>query len=128
MNLCSRPISFEYIGDRLWTSWTTSVTSAPGPNNPEIFRASNCDEAGNLLAADDPDSLWNNLTEYWHTEIQELCDWSTQPQFVFKHHWRRHDVVMWDNRPTMHAREAFDYGNQRRIMHRTTLVGDTPVV
>ena len=56
--------------------------------------------------------------------IQELCDWSTQPDFIFKHHWRRNDVVMWDNRPTMHARESFDFGNQRRIMHRTTLVGD----
>lgn len=211
--------------------------------NPEIFRASNCNEAGNLLPSDDPDSLWNNLTEYWHTDstyrpipakgailhgfdvpddgdtlfvnlvaafealpegrqreleshtathawdygysyashlmktmkeeelasvpavqhplirtdqdsgrkslfispayvrsiegmsdasaqalIKELCDWSIQPQFVFKHHWQRNDVVMWDNRPTMHAREAFDYGHQRRIMHRTTLVGDAPVV
>ena len=36
--------------------------------NPEIFRASNCDDAGNLLASDHPESLWNNLTEYWHTD------------------------------------------------------------
>lgn len=60
--------------------------------------------------------------------IKDLCEWAIQPEFVFTHRWQRHDVLMWDNRPTMHARTAFDFGHQRRIMHRTTLVGDAPVV
>jgi alpha-ketoglutarate-dependent taurine dioxygenase len=212
--------------------------------HPEIFRVSNCDLNGTLLPANDPESLWNNLTEYWHTDssyravpakgavlhgievpqrgadttfvnltaafealpalrrselegydathdwefgysyashlmkamdgkevaavppvrhplvrtdqttgrkslyispgyicgisgmgddsaqslIKELCDWATRPEFVFKHHWQNHDVLMWDNRTTMHARDAFDFGEHRRIMHRTTLVGDAAVV
>ena len=47
-----------------------------------------------------------------------------QPKFQCRVKWQPDTVVMWDNRPTMHARESFDFGNQRRIMHRTTLVGD----
>ena len=208
--------------------------------HPEIFRVSNCDEQGELLPADDPDSLWNNLTEYWHTDssyrrgpaagavlngievpgqggdtsfvnlkaayealpshrkseldgmvavhdwthgynyasdlmksmkpeeveavppvrhrlirvdpktgerslfispgyvaaidgmsddnarglIEELTEWAIQPRFVYKHRWQRRDVLMWNNPPTMHARDAFDYASQKRIMHRTTIVGD----
>ncbi len=40
------------------------------------------------------------------------------------HHWRVGDLVFWDNRCTMHRREAFDPG-ARRIMHRTQIKGET---
>lgn len=43
--------------------------------------------------------------------------------FTCTHTWRVGDVLMWDNRCTMHRREAFD-GDSRRIMHRTQLAGD----
>jgi taurine dioxygenase len=46
-----------------------------------------------------------------------------QPQFSWEHVWRVGDLVLWDNRCTMHRRDAFDPGS-RRIMHRTQVKGD----
>lgn len=59
--------------------------------------------------------------------IEELCDWAIRPAFMYQHKWRPHDVLMWDNRCTMHARTGFDFVNKRRVMHRTTLAGDGPI-
>ena len=59
--------------------------------------------------------------------LEELVDWATQPRFVYRHRWRANDVLMWDNRCTMHIVTPFD-PHARRDMHRTTLMGDGPVV
>lgn len=56
--------------------------------------------------------------------LDELIAHATQDRFVYKHVWARDDVIMWDNRCTMHAVEPFDNANVRRIMHRVTLVGE----
>jgi taurine dioxygenase len=45
------------------------------------------------------------------------------PDFVYTHRWRAGDLVMWDNRCTMHRRVPFD-GSARRIMHRTQIKGE----
>ena len=47
----------------------------------------------------------------------------TQPQFTYRHVWRPHDIVMWDNRCTLHQAVADNDHQQARIMHRTSLVG-----
>jgi taurine dioxygenase len=59
--------------------------------------------------------------------LDRLWAHATQPQFVFTHRWSVGDVVMWDNRCVMHRREAFD-PQSRRIMHRTQVKGEVPVV
>jgi taurine dioxygenase len=41
---------------------------------------------------------------------------------IYKHVWRLHDVVLWDNRSTMHRRDAFD-PNAVRTMHRSQIKG-----
>jgi alpha-ketoglutarate-dependent 2,4-dichlorophenoxyacetate dioxygenase len=58
--------------------------------------------------------------------IEELIAFATQPQFVYQHHWRVGDLVMWDNRCTMHRGRPYD-DTQRRVLHRTTVsdVADT---
>ena len=56
--------------------------------------------------------------------LDELTEHATQERFVYRHQWRRDDVIMWDNRCTMHAVMPYDSAKQRRIMHRTTIVGD----
>jgi alpha-ketoglutarate-dependent 2,4-dichlorophenoxyacetate dioxygenase len=53
--------------------------------------------------------------------IEELIAFATQPQFVYQHPWRRGDLVMWDNRCTMHRGRPYDEANHRRVMHRTTV-------
>lgn len=50
----------------------------------------------------------------------------TQPQFVYRHAWARGTLLMWDNRCTVHFAEG-GYDGHLRVMHRTTVAGDTPV-
>ena len=56
--------------------------------------------------------------------IVELIAHATEDRFVYRHVWTKDDVVMWDNRCTMHAVEPFDNRIIRRVMHRVTLVGE----
>ena len=57
--------------------------------------------------------------------LDDLTNHATQEQFVYRHKWEVDDILMWDNRCTMHAVLPYDSVNHRRIMHRTTLVGDS---
>jgi alpha-ketoglutarate-dependent taurine dioxygenase len=58
--------------------------------------------------------------------LDRLQEWSTQPQFVYRHEWTVGDLVIWDNTGTMHrvTRYSVESG---RMMHRTTLVGEESV-
>jgi taurine dioxygenase len=56
--------------------------------------------------------------------LDELIAHAIQPKYVYRHVWARDDIVMWDNRRTMHSVEPYDNVNARRIMHRVTLVGE----
>jgi alpha-ketoglutarate-dependent 2,4-dichlorophenoxyacetate dioxygenase len=59
--------------------------------------------------------------------VEELMDWATRPEFVHVHVWSPKDLVMWDNRRTMHRARPFPgYEKYRRIMHRTTIAGLGP--
>jgi hypothetical protein len=53
--------------------------------------------------------------------LDELTAFATQERFVYRHKWRRDDVILWDNRCTMHAVMPYDAAHVRRIMHRTTI-------
>jgi len=57
--------------------------------------------------------------------LRDLIEHATQPQFVYSHKWRQYDLVMWDNRQTMHRVRRFDE-TQVRDMRRTTVAGDAP--
>ena len=58
----------------------------------------------------------------------ELTAFATQDQFVYRHKWQPDDVIMWDNRCTMHAVTPFESTRYRRIMHRATIAGSQPVI
>src|SRR6185436_5495329 len=59
--------------------------------------------------------------------LQELITHATQRQFVYTHRWRVHDLVMWDNRCTMHRGKGYDDLRWPRDMQRATVsdVGNT---
>jgi taurine dioxygenase len=57
--------------------------------------------------------------------LDELWRFATRDELVWKHEWRIGDLVLWDNRCTMHRRDPFDAG-ARRVMHRTQIKGETP--
>jgi alpha-ketoglutarate-dependent taurine dioxygenase len=59
--------------------------------------------------------------------IDDLIAFAAQPRFIYKHRWSPDDVLMWDNRCTVHAVTPHD-PTERRVMHRTTIMGDQPVV
>ncbi len=53
--------------------------------------------------------------------LDELTDCATQPQFVHAHSWRAGDLVVWDNRCTMHRGRPYADMAERRVMQRTTV-------
>lgn len=54
-----------------------------------------------------------------------LYDHAIKPEFQYRHRWRQHDLVIWDNRCTLHYAIA-DYTSDR-YMHRTTVIGEEPL-
>lgn len=77
------------------------------------------------------------VSEHFTTRIVGLADaesralldalfaHSVQPQYVYRHQWREHDLVFWDNRSLLHL-AAGTPDHLRRVMFRTTIEGDTP--
>lgn len=59
--------------------------------------------------------------------IRDLTEHATQERFVYRHKWRQYDLVVWDNRVTMHRVRRFDE-TQVRDMRRTTVAGDSVTV
>jgi alpha-ketoglutarate-dependent 2,4-dichlorophenoxyacetate dioxygenase len=59
--------------------------------------------------------------------LRDLTEHATQREFVYSHAWRPYDLIIWDNRTTMHRARRFDR-NQVRDVRRTTLAGDAPTV
>ena len=55
-----------------------------------------------------------------------LFDHQEQPQFVYEHVWRPHDLLLWDNRCALHARTDFSAA-ERRLLRRLTILGEKPV-
>jgi alpha-ketoglutarate-dependent 2,4-dichlorophenoxyacetate dioxygenase len=56
--------------------------------------------------------------------LDELTEWSTQPRFTYRHQWRVGDLVMWANRTTMHRAMPYELADDRRVLTRTTVVGE----
>ncbi len=59
--------------------------------------------------------------------LMNLSEMATDRKFVYAHQWQQYDLVMWDNRTTMHRARAYDE-TQPRDMRRTTVAGDAPTV
>jgi alpha-ketoglutarate-dependent 2,4-dichlorophenoxyacetate dioxygenase len=59
--------------------------------------------------------------------LMDLTEAATQREFVYAHQWRVGDLVMWDNRQTMHRARPFPHDEPRDV-RRTTLMGDAPTV
>ncbi len=106
---------------------TDDPMAAPGAWHPAILR-----HPGNGRATLYLGRRRNSYVEGYSREesdalLAELWAHATQPRFVYQHVWKLGDLVMWDNRSTMHRRDPFD-GTARRIMHRTQIKGTTKPV
>lgn len=92
-------------------AWHPAVIVHPESKAPGLYLGRRRNSAIEGLGRPESDRL---LDEIWaHT---------TQPAYCYEHHWRVGDLVLWDNRTTMHRRDPFD-ATQRRLMHRTQIKG-----
>jgi alpha-ketoglutarate-dependent 2,4-dichlorophenoxyacetate dioxygenase len=60
--------------------------------------------------------------------IDELMDFITRPQFVYRHGWRAGDLLIWDNRCVLHRGRPWDRTRYPRSIQRTTVAGTGPTV
>lgn len=58
--------------------------------------------------------------------LRELRAFATRPRFAYEHRWRVGDLVVWDNRSTMHCALPFDEERYRRMMYRVQIAGNEP--
>jgi alpha-ketoglutarate-dependent 2,4-dichlorophenoxyacetate dioxygenase len=58
--------------------------------------------------------------------LRDLIEHATQPEFVYRHAWRVGDLVIWDNRATMHRARPFEDATYRRELHRVTTLDIEP--
>jgi taurine dioxygenase len=102
------------------------LRESPGPSHPIMRKHPETGKAA-LYLGRRPHAYVNGLSL---AESEALLDalWAhaTDPAFTWHHQWRLGDILIWDNRCTLHRRDAFDPAS-RRIMHRTQTKG-TPVI
>lgn len=92
----------------------TMVRRHPGSGRMGLYVASH---VGRIFGM--PEAQANAL-------VQQLIDHATQRQFVYTHRWRVHDLVMWDNRCTMHRGKPYDDLRWPRELQRATVADVAP--
>ena len=60
--------------------------------------------------------------------IDDLIEYATQLKFKYIHEWSKNDLIIWDNRQTMHRARAFDDLKENRDMRRTTVLGEEKLI
>ncbi len=101
------------------------VRLCPGPSHPIVRRHPDSGHDA-LYLGRRRNAYINGLTvEESEALLDELWAHAEKPEFQWHHKWRVGDLLMWDNRCTMHHRDAFDPAS-RRIMHKTQTVGTRP--
>ena len=88
----------------------TMVRTVPQTGRKNLFVASH---AGYIIGMDDVEA---------RTLIDEMLEHASQPQFTYTHRWRVDDLVMWDNRCTLHRGLPFDDLRFRRDVQRATVL------
>ena len=60
--------------------------------------------------------------------IDDLIEYATQIKFKYIHEWSKNDLIIWDNRQTMHRARAYDDLKENRDMRRTTVLGEEKLI
>ncbi len=58
--------------------------------------------------------------------IEQLNKLATKTQFIYKHKYKEGDVLVWDNRRLLHKGTKYDTAKEKRVMRRTTIIGEAP--
>ncbi len=79
------------------------------------------------LSTTTPNGIVNMPNPAGKDLIKELMEFATQDQFVYRHKWEVGDILMWDNRCTLHRGTPFDQSKHIRVVHRTWVRGEKPL-
>jgi taurine dioxygenase len=104
---------------------TDDPRQAPGEFHPLVGRHPETGRA--MLYLGRRRNAWIEGMELAQSDalLDEIWAHATQPAHAWRHRWRVGDLVLWDNRCTMHRRDPFDAAS-RRVMHRTQIKGEPP--
>ena len=72
------------------------------------------------------DSIVDMPREQSDALLERLCQATERPEHIYEHEWRVGDLLIWDNRATLHARTDFDPA-ERRLLRRMALRGERPI-
>jgi len=72
------------------------------------------------------DSIVGMPREQSDAIIERLCQAAERPEHIYEHAWRVGDLLLWDNRATLHARTDFDPA-ERRVLRRMAIRGERPI-
>jgi taurine dioxygenase len=100
----------------------TDPREAPGAQHPLVILHPDTGRAALFLGRRRNSSIVGLELAESDALLDELWAHATQPEFTFKQVWRQHDLILWDNRCTLHRRDSFD-PSARRVMHRTQIKG-----
>jgi taurine dioxygenase len=100
----------------------TDPREAPGARHPLVIRHPETGRPALFLGRRRNSSIVGMDLAASDELLDELWLHATKPEFTFKQVWTLHDLVLWDNRCTLHRRDAFD-PQARRVMHRTQIKG-----
>jgi alpha-ketoglutarate-dependent 2,4-dichlorophenoxyacetate dioxygenase len=119
--------SFEYsrglVGDEL----LTPEHAAQVPPVPQaLVRANPANRRKAYYVASHACEIVGMPTGEARALIRDLLERATRPELVYTHRWQPGDLVMWDNRCTLHRGRPWDENKYRRVMHRTTVAGEGP--
>jgi taurine dioxygenase len=104
----------------------SDVSQAPGPDHPFIRTPADtkrqCLFLGRRLNSYIPGRSVDDSEAF----LDQLWAHTIQDKFVWSHEWALGDIIVWDNRKTMHHREAFD-NTERRRLYKVQIMGEVPV-
>lgn len=106
-------------------SLDADIRSVPGPSHPVI--STHPETGHNMLFLGRRHGAYVNGCSLEESEalLNQLWAHCTQPKFWYEHTWSMGDVAVWDNRATLHRRDAFD-SNSRRILYAAQVEGHRP--
>lgn len=101
------------------------IRDIPGPSHPII--STHPETGRNMIFLGRRHSAYVNGCTLEESEalLNELWAHATDPRFVYEHHWQVGDVVVWDNRATLHRRDAFN-SDSRRVLYAAQVEGHRP--
>lgn len=100
----------------------TDPREAPGAHHPMVIRHPDTGRAALYLGRRRNSYILGLDLEESEALLDALWAHATKSEFIFRQVWRQYDLILWDNRCTLHRRDSFD-SSARRIMHRTQIKG-----